>query len=342
MPGQRTTKKLVDINLDEISGVDHPAHLKPGWMVMKSAGGVGQSDDEGGEEILVVDDVVATATELVKHHKDLTSSLEAAAGSLLSDAPDEVKAAANVLHDFLLALPDEDGEEEDGEETPANKSLFQRFAEWLRKGDEEGSEGDVADEGECPECGEELKGGKCESCGHVAKGMPLTEATKNLLETLPAIAEIEDPSERSEAIAKAVAEFVAEEEHDMSEYAERLIKAIESAFAPVDDEEPVTKADDSDAADDEAQEQDVIAKAIGDALVAQLNPFKEDLQAMREAMAKTLDRVGALEERSVVTKGLDGDDLAPSESVKKAVKEAGGEWGGFIKSLTTNGKARLS
>lgn len=29
--------KLVDMNIEETSGVDHPAHLREGWMVMKSA-----------------------------------------------------------------------------------------------------------------------------------------------------------------------------------------------------------------------------------------------------------------------------------------------------------------
>jgi hypothetical protein len=32
-------KRLVDLNIEETSGVDHPAHLAEGWLVIKSAGG---------------------------------------------------------------------------------------------------------------------------------------------------------------------------------------------------------------------------------------------------------------------------------------------------------------
>ena len=34
-----TLKRLVDLNIEETSGVDHPAHLAEGWLVIKSAGG---------------------------------------------------------------------------------------------------------------------------------------------------------------------------------------------------------------------------------------------------------------------------------------------------------------
>jgi hypothetical protein len=34
----RQQRKLQAIHVDEVSGVDHPAHLRPGWLVQKSAG----------------------------------------------------------------------------------------------------------------------------------------------------------------------------------------------------------------------------------------------------------------------------------------------------------------
>ena len=38
MPGQRPQRQMIDINVTETSGVDHPAHGREGWLVMKSAG----------------------------------------------------------------------------------------------------------------------------------------------------------------------------------------------------------------------------------------------------------------------------------------------------------------
>lgn len=38
MPGQSPQRRMVDINVFETSGVDHPAHGREGWLVMKSAG----------------------------------------------------------------------------------------------------------------------------------------------------------------------------------------------------------------------------------------------------------------------------------------------------------------
>lgn len=47
----RPTRKMVNLSIEETSGVDHPAHLHEGWLVMKSVGG------EAVEELL---DEVAT------------------------------------------------------------------------------------------------------------------------------------------------------------------------------------------------------------------------------------------------------------------------------------------
>lgn len=37
MSGKTRTRKMVNLSIEETSGVDHPAHLHEGWLVMKSA-----------------------------------------------------------------------------------------------------------------------------------------------------------------------------------------------------------------------------------------------------------------------------------------------------------------
>ena len=34
---RRRTRKMVNLAIEETSGVDHPAHLAEGWLVMKAA-----------------------------------------------------------------------------------------------------------------------------------------------------------------------------------------------------------------------------------------------------------------------------------------------------------------
>lgn len=39
MTARRPTRKMVNLSIEETSGVDHPAHLHEGWLVMKAANG---------------------------------------------------------------------------------------------------------------------------------------------------------------------------------------------------------------------------------------------------------------------------------------------------------------
>lgn len=40
MNARRPTRKMVNLSIEETSGVDHPAHLHEGWLVMKAADGI--------------------------------------------------------------------------------------------------------------------------------------------------------------------------------------------------------------------------------------------------------------------------------------------------------------
>src|SRR5437762_12133640 len=87
--------KLEDIDIRETSGVDHPATLTEGWMVMKSANL--EAD---------IEEILAAAEEYEKAAGDLMRALESNV-QFLQDAPDEVKAAVNTLHSYLKGLPAE-------------------------------------------------------------------------------------------------------------------------------------------------------------------------------------------------------------------------------------------
>lgn len=56
-----TAAKMVKLSIEETSGVDHPAHLQEGWIVMKSAG----------EEIQQVFDSLTETTEVVAKMEDM-------------------------------------------------------------------------------------------------------------------------------------------------------------------------------------------------------------------------------------------------------------------------------
>ena len=77
-------KKLEELVIREISGVDDPANLHPGWLLMKASDG----------------DVAAEAERIRAAMESLKGALEGAA-EYLADSPDEVGRAAAALVDYL-------------------------------------------------------------------------------------------------------------------------------------------------------------------------------------------------------------------------------------------------
>ena len=88
--------------IQEISGVDDPANLHPGWILMKAR--------EAGVD---PDEVAAELELIVRAHSALHESLTAAAG-FLADAPDDVKAAAEKLSAYITEMEAKTEDEEDG------------------------------------------------------------------------------------------------------------------------------------------------------------------------------------------------------------------------------------
>ena len=93
--------ELQKLQVDELSGVEHPANEAPGWLVMKSA-----------------DEQEALLKEVDRMESDfaiLYASLKAAEG-YLGDAPEEVTSAASALVGYVESLFSEgEGEEPEAE-----------------------------------------------------------------------------------------------------------------------------------------------------------------------------------------------------------------------------------
>lgn len=103
----RKAAKLVGLQPHETSGVDHPAHLHPGWLVMKARGGDGtripahlikeasvpETQDQGQQ----IADLAKQVAELVTKNTELQAALDAAVPTPEPTEEDILKAApANV------------------------------------------------------------------------------------------------------------------------------------------------------------------------------------------------------------------------------------------------------
>lgn len=364
-----TPRKLVDMDLDEISGVDHPAHLSEGWALLKSAD-IPEDFD--------IDAIIADASQIAKSHDELTTALEKAAEEYLSEAPDEVKMAANVLHDYLKSMKghsddededaptdDEDDEDDAEAKTPAKKGLLARFFEWVTKAQEE--ELEKAGMTKCPKCDHPMqKGGACSHCGYSEDesgkgGDPAVEKARadNLLTDILAAAAVSDPEVRKGLIREAVVKFAGEEAESMSaEILERLTKAIEgvlnteapAAEAPATE---VTKAAEADGIS--AEDVSALAKAIAEAIAPEFEAIRKDNEAVRDAFVKALDRVETLEKATVGRRSLPGQDLVTEGTTRQIAKAADGEgeglktpiekarsgWGGVIQKAMSGEKVSL-
>lgn len=118
---EKQARKMVNLDIDETSGVDHPAHFAEGWLVMKSAG---ESDVQGvfdeslTEEEPNMGKETSTATEgnVEKSADDALAKANARIAELesqLADAKKEDKAEGDVSksvdpsEEFLKSAPTE-------------------------------------------------------------------------------------------------------------------------------------------------------------------------------------------------------------------------------------------
>lgn len=117
------TKKLVDLEIDETSGVDHPAHLYEGWLVRKDAAAVlddvltevrdmtnepeqgvatvdlNTTTETPAEEVIVDEEAPATEPEPMLKHDDSTSETVTKELADLRKALDDATAEAASLRE---------------------------------------------------------------------------------------------------------------------------------------------------------------------------------------------------------------------------------------------------
>ncbi len=84
------TRKLVDLEIEETSGVDHPAHLYEGWLVRKDSAAVL-------DEVLTEVRDESQTTDQGEETVDLTTTTDAPAEDVVIDEPEVVIAPAPVL-----------------------------------------------------------------------------------------------------------------------------------------------------------------------------------------------------------------------------------------------------
>ena len=119
-------RKMVALKVLETSGVDHPAHLEEGWIVMKNSGTTTEATVSDANEI-VSEEIDPTLEEAyIDRIVELEKSL-AASEKLVADLSEETeKAKKKKMPDFIQDKMDEaaeDKEEDDKDEEMTYKSL---------------------------------------------------------------------------------------------------------------------------------------------------------------------------------------------------------------------------
>ena len=123
-----TAQELEDLDIQETSGVDHPAHLIEGWLLMKNRGGSMETPAEDDETVELV---LQEAEAYAEAHEQLLTSLEKAK-PYLDDAPEDVRQSADVLEGYLAVGQKVEKTAESEEEKPSH-GFIRRLMDGLRK-----------------------------------------------------------------------------------------------------------------------------------------------------------------------------------------------------------------
>ena len=111
------TRKMVNLSIEETSGVDHPAHLHEGWLVMKSAeeSEVQRVLDESlTEEDSIMEDTTTTATDEQVAKAEMTledamakiAELEAKLSEMEMAKEEEPKSEETEDEDYMKSAPE--------------------------------------------------------------------------------------------------------------------------------------------------------------------------------------------------------------------------------------------
>jgi hypothetical protein len=298
-------KKLTDLDVQEISGVDHPANLMEGWLVMKSRSGAcphckkaltkgacscGYSDHVQKERQVSMDEsdlqqILEKAEQFQTAHEYLDDALQHV-NPYVGDASPDVQDAIGVIQKHLDVVLEREATEVQHEDS---KGRFAKFLSVLFNKSESVEEFN-ADE----EVTEELTEEELIAAGWepVEDSDPAEDFGKAWSQMCKSVAE--GDMEAAAAVFDEDIIPILEENEDMEEFVKALVEELRAAVTPA---EPVTD----------------------EAVTSELTKARDDLDATREALAKALDRIEALEGRTAARRSVDGQEAVE----KSATKESG-------------------
>jgi hypothetical protein len=134
------TRKLVDLQIDEASGVDHPAHLFEGWLVRKDATAAldealtevelpTHDTDEGNQMDLETTAIETSADEVVIEEEEVVAA-EPATTVSKSDDDSTSEVVAKELADLRKALDEATAESASLREEREMEKATERVNEW--------------------------------------------------------------------------------------------------------------------------------------------------------------------------------------------------------------------
>lgn len=132
---------MVALKVLETSGVDHPAHLEEGWIVMKSATATGETMPAEHEDVIEIDDteldrVVELEAELAKAYETISTlqkSADATDPEDDADADGEEELMKSVPEPVRAMLAKAQGEADAAREELRKEREIQRDREYVAK-----------------------------------------------------------------------------------------------------------------------------------------------------------------------------------------------------------------
>jgi hypothetical protein len=129
---RRRTRKMVNLAIEETSGVDHPAHLAEGWLVMKAADpdAVVAAMEQTTEE-------PDTSDEEVPSNDAQEGHMEKSTEERLDEALKALAAAESRIADMEKEMASRGGSDEEYEEDESDEDMMKAAPESVRKAFEE-------------------------------------------------------------------------------------------------------------------------------------------------------------------------------------------------------------
>jgi hypothetical protein len=333
MPTGRRVSKLEDLRVNEVSGVDDPANLRPGFLVRKDAGQAAVQDPKLEQ---LIDAILKDADEFEKSAASLASALEDNL-DVLEDAPPAVRRSAEGLRGWLKqgggaepgeapADADEDAVEDGKKKAASTATDADKAGKPWEKDDDEEKDDEKKPASRRKSLAKKLAG-ILEGLGLVQTEEVEVDFTAEMTAFNEALTKSE--SERTEALTKAATDLLTKAKEagmDLDALVKNMVAGVQDAIAKgkVEQvvEEPVTKT----------EEPSALEKAVTDLATATKAGFEAlgtDLGVVKDALASGLDRVAVIEKAFGGSKALNGQEAPGAtggdekDSAEKVEKNSG-------------------